>query len=209
MGWLWRVVRVFIWIVALDVVLSVGYVGASHVVVRPSNKGQAIAVLWGDEKELDVETERRIEHAVRVWRSGELTQLMFCIGGKRPQRGFFGAQVITERLVAFGVSPAKIRVGSGSNDTVLNLAEIADVARLAGVVQVVVVSDPLQAMRAKLFLPQPDGLVMNWSPYGLRSARPSIGLLGLWGRVHYEWMAVTSFILPEHVRRCLIDIFRK
>ena len=132
-----RIVWVLVWIVALDVLLSVGYVGASHVVVRPSNKGQAIALLWGDEKELDVETERR------------------------PQRGFFGSQVITERLVAAGVSPAKIRIGSGSNDTVSNLAEIADVARLAGVVQVVVVSNPLQAMRAKLFLPQPDGLVMT------------------------------------------------
>lgn len=203
--------RYFKYIVLLfvaDVLATVAYLALSFVAVQSSASSHPLAILWGDENEMGAETERRIAYAIEVWKSGHRSRLVFCIGGARPARGYFGSVVLTERLVAAGVPREQIKKGSGSNDTISNLSELAGVARTHGVRNVLVVTDRLQAMRIAWFLRVSDGLEIDWSLYSFQHAAPQFGTLELWRRIHYEWVALLSLLMPDSLRRGLIDRFR-
>jgi hypothetical protein len=50
-----------------------------------------------------------------------------------------------------------------------------------------------------------DQLTINWSPYDLRT---TIDPVALWREVHYEWLALTSMLLPSAARRFVINKWR-
>ena len=191
-----------------DVLATVAYLALSFVAVQSSPSSYPLAILWGDENEIGPETERRIAHSIEIWKGGDRSRFIFCIGGARPIRGYFGSQVLTERLVAAGVPPEQIYKGSGSNDTISNLSELADATRARGIRNVVVVTDRLQALRIAWFLHVPDGLEIDWSLYSFRQAIPRFGVFELWRRIHYEWVALLSLLVPDSIRRSTIDRFR-
>ena len=191
-----------------DVLATLAYLAFSFAAVESKASSYPMAILWGDENEIGSETERRIAYAIEVWKSGDRSRLVFCIGGARPVRGYFGSQVLTERLVAAGVPREQIHKGSGSNDTVSNLSELAGAARAHGIRNVMVVTDRLQAMRIAWFLHVPDGLEIDWSLYNFRQAVPRFGVFELWRRIHYEWVALLSLLVPDSMRRSIIDRFR-
>jgi len=192
----------------VDALATLAYLAVSFVAVKSNANSYPLAILWGDENEIGSETERRIAYAIEVWKSGDRSRPFFCIGGARPVRGYFGSQVLTERLVAAGVPPEQIYKGSGSNDTISNLSELAGATRARGVRNVVVVTDRLQAMRIAWFLHVPDGLEIDWSLYSFRQAVPRFGVFELWRRIHYEWVALLSLLVPDSMRRSIIDRFR-
>lgn len=204
----WRSAVALMALAIVDLVLAAIYVGASVMVASDDSNGQAIAVLWGDANEIGPETERRIAHAIDIWQAGGRAQFIFCVGGSRPARGYFGARVCAEQFASAGVPPDRIWIGPGSNDTASNLLELAEIAKSLAVRRIVLVANSLQAMRGKMLLATPAGLTFVWSPYDLRMARPPIGSVELWWRAHYEWLALASMLLPLDARRDIIGLFR-
>ena len=195
-------------VLCIDMAATAAYVGASFLAVESGGEDEPLAILWGDESEIGAETERRINHAIEKWRAGDPSRSVFCIGGARPRRGYFGSRVLAERFAAAGLPLDRLLSGSGSNDTTSNLSELEELANAAGVRSILVVTDRLQAMRIEWFLPKPHGLALEFSPYDYRTARPSVGIAELWARVHYEWAALASLMLPNLLRRTLIDRIR-
>lgn len=196
-------------LLVLDVVASAGWLAAAVATERQDRDGEAIAVLWGDEGRLSAEGERRLNQALAVWRSGEPSRLIFCVGGTRAAQAFSGARVLCGRLAEAGIPVDRLRVGPGSNDTISNLSEIGELARSTRVRRVLVVSDPLQSMRIRLFL-QNDAAPaeLGWAPYGYAAAQPATGVGFLWVRVQHEFAAVGSLLIPGGLRRWLIDRLR-
>jgi len=196
-------------ILALDLAASAGWLIAAVATAPQDRDGDAIAILWGDSGRLAGEGVRRLGQALALWHSGNPSRLVFCVGGARPSTGFWGARVLCDRLAAAGVPVDRLRVGTGSNDTVSNLREIAELARNAGVRRIVVVSDPLQTLRIRLLLHKAgDAPATSWAPYDYRTALPRPGLVFLWGRAQHEFLAMVSLLLPDGLRRRLIDRLR-
>jgi hypothetical protein len=178
---------------------------------RPAaiNTDGALAVLWGDHDSLGDESERRIRYALDLWRSGSPSRLIFCIGGSRPAKTFSGSRRLCERLASGGVPFEALRLGAGSNDTVSNLSEITDMAERDRVQQVVAVVDPLQGFRVQMLLARGRDPLISVAPYDYATALPRVEPYFLWWRVHQEWLAIASLLLPETMRVKIIDALRQ
>jgi uncharacterized SAM-binding protein YcdF (DUF218 family) len=208
---LYRAVFSLLTLVLLDFAASVLWLGAAVVTERQDQDGEAIAVLWsGEDTHLSSEGERRVRQALAIWQDGEPSRLIFCIGGNRPALEFSGARLTCELLADSGVPVEKLRTDTGSNDTVSNLHEIGSLARSTRIRRVLVVCDPLQAMRIRFFLQRlADPAVLEWAPYEYRATLSLGEVVQLWTRVQYEFIAVASLLIPQSIRKPLIDRLRR
>jgi hypothetical protein len=169
--------------------------------------GEAIAILWGDDNSFGAETERRVGHAMDLWRAGSPKRPIFCVGGTRRSQGFSGADEMCRRLAAGGVPLDRLLVGRNSNDTLSNLREIAAFAQANGLSDVTVVANPLQAFRAWALLPN-FGLRLSWSPYSWCCPQPRVTPARIWRMAHHEWLAIVSLALPGSLQRRVLDALR-
>ena len=194
----------------MDLVLTAGWLAISRPPMQEGDDAEAVAVLWGGAHRFSPEDKRRVAHAAKLWHAGNPTRLVFCIGGFRPETGFSGARLLCERLAAAGVPQERLRVGSGSRDTISNLDEAASLARREGLHRVAIVGDRLQAFRASRFLRRNTAdPSLVWRPYLYESAAPPVSLGFLWWRVHHEWLAIASLALPDPIRTKLLGLLRR
>ena len=204
-----RVLAVVGGLLGADLLLSTIWLAAGEWASDGSATGQAIAVLWGDRNQLGPEGQRRIAHALALWRDGDQLRPIFCVGGARPASAFNGAELLCEHLAAAGVPRAHLRFGRRSNDTISNLDEVMALAGDLGLARVDLVSDPGQALRARLFIaPRAGSPQLKWRPYDYFSISPRPGLLTLWLRAHHEWIGAASLLLPAGIRTAILARIR-
>jgi uncharacterized SAM-binding protein YcdF (DUF218 family) len=198
-----RLLRLLALLVMIDLAASAAWLGLSYTVPEPeAGPADAIAVLWGNGHRLGPETIQRLDHAEQLWRDGRAGRLAL-IGGARPMRGFSGAAVMANQLLAAGLPRSALVFGDGSNDTRSNVAELEQVAERHGFRRVLVVTDRLQALRISLLYPRTDRLLAPY-PYRWDHIRP----LHLWWRIHREWASFAGLLLPDRLRDHLLERFR-
>lgn len=191
-------------VLALDIFLAATWTGWSNSQVKaPPNNTQAIAILWGDQTTIGGETRRRMRHALDLRITGFADVPILCIGGQRESIRANGAATMCRILAEVGVPLDKLIVGSGSNDTVSNLNEVKTLARVHSLDRVAVVADPLQAFRGQNFIAASDQTIF-WTAYPVWKIPP----LKLWWRVHTEWLAIISLLLPERLRVFILSLSR-
>ena len=114
-----------------------------------------------------------------------------------------------DQIAAEGVPADRLHIGSGFYDTISNIKETVTVARELGVSRVDLITDPAQALRARLFLPVPaGGTQLEWTPYDYLNIEPKPTILTLWWRVHHEWLGIVSLLLPDETRSAILARIR-
>ena len=97
----WLIVLVAL--LCIDFAATLAWVELADVMLPRNANGEAIAILWGDDNSFGAETERRVGHAMDLWRAGSPKRLIFCVGGTRRSQGFSGADEMCRRLAAGGI----------------------------------------------------------------------------------------------------------
>lgn len=151
-----------------------------------------------DTGELDPETQRRLNHALDLYRRGTVDYLL-CVGGARPRFKVFGSELMRQFLIGKGVPEGEIFLERKSFDSRTNWQMAYKAVRDHGWDKFVVVSSPFHLQRFRQVIindPKSDIRVLL-SPYILNEAQPPITCFGVWRQVHYEWLAHFSQMLPE------------
>jgi uncharacterized SAM-binding protein YcdF (DUF218 family) len=183
----------------IDLLAVLAWSTAAKLAVPDRRDGAAIGILWGDNEKLAAETLRRARHAYMLWSQGPSSRIIICVGGRRHSTDFNGAEQVCNLLRQMGVPPDRLEVGTGSNDTISNLRDLAESAKRRGVSSVTAVAGPLQALRASTMLAH-QGITLYWSTYPIRKVPP----IKLWRMAHHEWFALVTMALPESLRQYLL-----
>lgn len=197
----WAILLVTLSLIDLMAVLA--WSAVAVLAVPDRRDGTAIGVLWGDDDKLASETLRRIRHAYAIWRQGPSERIIICVGGRRYATGLNGAEQACALLRQMGVPGGRLEVGTGSNDTISNLGDLAAAAHRRGASSVTVVAGPVQALRASTMLDH-HGITLYWSTYAIRKVPP----VRLWRMVHHEWLALITMALPDSQRLRLLGLIR-
>lgn len=197
-----RLSIIFATVLAVDLVVTAAWWSIARVPEPMGATGDAMAVLWGDELTMGEETERRLALTERLWNQ-RAAPVIAVIGGSRPAQGRDGAQTMRRHLVECGIPDDAILSGRGSNDTVSNIAELAELARQHGLSRILVIGGPLQGFRIKLLDQNPQVELVPITP-----PCPECGPIWIWQDVHYELAALLSFVLPHQARSTLLSLFR-
>jgi len=165
--------------------------------------------------ELDRETMRRLNRAFGLYSDGSIEYLL-CAGGKRSQKGYYGARIMAEKLRALGVPRERIYREDESNDTVSNLENALAVANSHGWETVLIISSPLHVWRIKRIISSngsasraTERIAIGYRGYSYTDCTPRCGMLEIWGYMHYSGIAVLARkALPDKAYRTVIDMLR-
>jgi len=165
-------------------------------------------VFWSGETEISCETLRRINYALKLYHKG-LIKNIICVGGARPSKNFYGAEIMRQIFLASGIPENRLWSEQISNDTQSNWCEASKIIKQQKFKSVTLISSPLHLFRLKHILSQQNDLNFSLNPYPYSDSEPRINLLELWLDIHYEWTAfILLKILPHSVYRKIINILR-
>lgn len=157
---------------------------------------------------LGKQTKRRLNHALNLFQSGSVDSLL-CTGGARPRDNVYGADMMKEYLMGYGVPEEKIITDLLSYDTRTNLTNSLKIIKKEQWKTVCLVSSPLHLYRIQGMLPsRSTPTVFTPTPYPYESANPAMSLLEIWKNIHHEWIAYALYLLPDAMVERIVLLIR-
>jgi len=143
------------------------------------------------------------ELALALYRQGQVARIV-CVGGARPERGYYGSVQAGRGLQARGVPPQHLLCGDrASDDSVSNLQAAKAALGAAAFPDAVLVTDRLHGLRLRWLARQRLGVAPQW--LAAPDYRSSWNMLV---RAYWELAAWAVELLPEPLRRASIDATR-
>ncbi|MBI4690071.1 MAG: YdcF family protein [Nitrospirae bacterium] len=197
-----KVVLVVLLIFVLDISVSTIYFffieNKTHFPEKSADVGIILTGFIDSKNGIDDETRRRINHASKLY-NNRLFVRFFCAGGARPHKNFYGAEMVKNELIAYGINKDIIYSERISNDTRSNLKEAFKMIENNGWRSVIIISSPLHLYRAQGLVPYSKNIEVSLSAYPYADSNPKISLITLWKHIHYEWAAFFSAALPQPI----------
>jgi len=162
-----------------------------------------------DETEVGLETRRRLNYIVGLYQK-KMIDYVLCIGGARPQLNAFGSELMKQFLIDAHVPSKKIISEKKSFDSITNWHVASAILKARRWDQVLIVSSPMHLYRFKNIVEKGHRgkLIIKYSPYSLKQAKPPISFPHLWIQTHYEGLSTLAQLLPDQYYQKLIQFMR-
>jgi uncharacterized SAM-binding protein YcdF (DUF218 family) len=164
---------------------------------------------FGDNRGIDSETLRRLNHAHRLVKDSAQAKII-CVGGARPRTNRFGSLLMRDYLSGLGYHPSRIITETGSNSSQSNIFAATQILEERKVPNATLVSSPIHLLRLKWMLGKmAPKMEYHFRPYHFRDADPSISWLTIYRQIHHEFAAfIAGAILSNRSYKRLIDFLR-
>jgi len=203
-------------ILALDILLSLAYVGFANNGYKsnPQEQAESVIVLFHDFNGgtgISDETIRRCRYARHLFLENRLKQIV-CSGGLRQEAKKVGAALMAQWLSRHGISRHSILIEANSCDTMANIRNSQKLLRQKGYRSAFVVSSATHIRRLSYLISQETvsrDVALFMAPYPRRPARPKSIWLNDVYQANYEWIAYgLHFLLPRSIYYRIIHATR-
>jgi len=153
-----------------------------------------------DYTDLGDETLRRVRHAAEVFQKG-MVDYIYCVGGARPKKNVYGAQMMAEHLQKLHVPLDRIIIDIKSFDSISNWKEASHLIKQYQWQTVLILSSPLHCHRFRQVVKNaavPD-LDVTYYPYSYQQPAFKLSFISMLKQVHYEWIAYLSKFVPTSI----------
>ena len=205
---------IVLFLLAVDLIACIVFL---HIINRnvgklPSKITDAAIVLFSGfdgTASLNSETLRRTNYAIKLYEE-KLFSNIICVGGARPGRDLYGAELMKNEFVSHGVSPNLIHFEKRSNDTKSNLFEAFNIVHKSGWKSATILTSPLHIYRVQWMISNfKKDVSVFFSAYSYSDSIPRIGWYNLWLQIHYEWVSYALVtILPARFYQDMINTLR-
>jgi uncharacterized SAM-binding protein YcdF (DUF218 family) len=206
-----RLLRAALAMVAVDLLL-VGFYLAWAVVSLPPpvpDRARPAGVVFfdafGPVEGLGTTSLARVEHAAALFHAGKAGRLI-CVGGRRGGRDQPGAALMAAAIERRGVPAARVQHDAESFDTMGNWRSALALLPPAARTDPLLISSPLHLLRIRHIT---HGVGTPAPTASVAAEIQRRGALGIWLRVHREWVAWTAqALLPADLHRRWIRRWR-
>ncbi|RMG39141.1 MAG: YdcF family protein [Candidatus Dadabacteria bacterium] len=164
---------------------------------RPSYPVDAAFVFFngfGSSNGLSEFTNRNIEHAAMLFRGKKIRNIV-CLGGARPQRRLYGAELMKQVLINNGIPAEKVFSERESYDSLTNFSAGIEIAGKNQWRTIVLISQYLHLYRLAYIAERSD-FTFYMDPPTMRWIE--MGPLKVVLAVHHEWLGwAAAMLLPE------------
>ncbi|MCX4028065.1 YdcF family protein [Endozoicomonas sp. SM1973] len=209
-----RILKIISLLFAINLVLAISWLTYvnNHFTQKAAPFADATIILMGNFNStytaLGNKTLRRLNHALQLYKQG-FTATFLCVGGSRPDKGVYGAELMKQYLISQGVATSAILIEKNSFDTQTNWKNAKQVIANQKWKSVQVISTALHLYRLKGIIEQyPSPLNITYLPISLSQPNPAASYFELWFNVHYDWAAHLSYLLPQATYSWLIKVIR-
>lgn len=184
-----KTVLLIICILALDcTAASVHYWGTEKIVPDSCQwDAQAVVVFYGDQGQSSL---NRLDAARKIWETHNPKPQILLVGGARPARDYYGSQWMAELLQQSGIAADDLVIDRTSFDTRTNLTALKRIVQELDIKTLLLVSDRLHLRRIVPLMKDRFSKEVSYRPCA--AAIPN-GLVGIWVRVHHEWVASIGY----------------
>lgn len=165
-------------------------------------------------KALGKQTLRSVFYGESLYRQGLIAKI-FCVGGARPRKNFFGSELMKQTLIDMGLPSEKILTENQSYDSKSNWRIAHQIISANQWKTVIIIASPLHIYRLKriVFDKRVDDIDVSFSPYSYRLWNNSpleITRIEIWREVHNEWLGfLFHYLLPESLYRYILKTLRQ
>lgn len=179
---------------------------------RKEEKYEAAIIFMGDFNfsytALGKQTLRRLNFALDLQQAGTVTKFL-CVGGSRPGKNIYGAELMKKYLQQHGVPENNIFSETQSFDSKSNWSQTLKIIEEKRWHSVCLISSPLHLKRLQTITIAPGKeLAIFPKPFSYSAAKPKITRLELWRHIHHEWIAYFLYTLPEPVYNQIVGLLR-
>ena len=154
---------------------------------------------------IDLETQRRLEHAVQLYRQGKINNLIVA-GGFRSKRSDSGAHLMSQYLLTQNIPSSKIVQDHASADSIGNIDQILKLAKIFNWPRIVLISSPYHLQRISLILPPEPLQYLHLFAYNPCHSHTQASTFEIFRSAHYNFLAYLLWrMLPEPIFAALVQ----